>query len=135
MGRHAPGKGREARPARDECESLSVIDVAREGVFREGGEPVGWVGTLDVSTGHVVGWVPLRVKIEGNEGVLTLYKPFEDQFRIEARAVKTPHKRHWFIECHGRYVRAETGRRVFRPCGRFVRVLVRPHRGLAEDLF
>jgi hypothetical protein len=111
------------------------MSVAKEGLLREGGKPVGWAETVRSNTGCLAGWVPIRVRIEGNEGELTVYEPFEDQFRIEARAVSTPHKRHWLIECHGRYVTEETGRYVLRSCGRFVRLLVRPNMDRVENVF
>jgi hypothetical protein len=135
MGRHVQKTSEENRPARDECDTLSVVDVAREGVLQEGGKPVGWVKTLSCDTGEIVEWIAVRAKIEGIEGTLTLDQPFEDTFRIESRAVKTPHKRLWYIECPGTYVKEGTGRRVLRSCGRLVRTLYRPDRGLTEDLF
>jgi hypothetical protein len=111
------------------------MDVAKEGVLREGGKPVGWVKSLSSGGGDLVSWVAIRVKIEGNEGVLVLFDPYEQDFRIEARPVRTPHRVHWYFECPGLYVREQTGRYALRSCGRLVRTLYRPNRNLNEDLF
>jgi hypothetical protein len=111
-------------PRRDECVSLSIVDVARAGLLRPHTEGAGHVKSLRDRDGYVPSWVPIRARIGAEEGVLTLHEPcWEVEVRVSSRPAKTRHGRMWSWVCPG----VGSG-----PCGRSVRVLLRPSRPFAD---
>ena len=74
--------------SRDECEVFTIMDVANERLLKPGTIGAGFVKVLKGEHEEIVDWLPIRSKIDAWEGILTVYKPYEQEIRVEAK--KTP---------------------------------------------
>jgi hypothetical protein len=127
MGRHAANRGRKPRPQRHEFAAISIVDVAREGLLKPGSNGAGFCKSLCGRVGEIAGWVPIRCRIDANEGVVTLFEPWEQEVRVEARPTRARYRQMWYFECWGA--------KGLGDCGRFVRKLFRPHAPTASCQF
>jgi hypothetical protein len=102
--------GHKFAPRRDQCCSLKIADVCREGLIAPGKQAAGQSALLSGSTEEVAEWVPIKAQIGELDGVLTI-GPAEQQVRVVARASATHNGRLWSFQCPS--------------CPRLVRVLLR----------
>jgi hypothetical protein len=122
MGRNEYYRGRKCKLRREECVSLSILDVVREGLIKPGERTAGWCKSLYGHSHAIKNWIPVRGELQENYGFLTVFEPYEQEIMVIARQSGIRWKRDWSFECRSiPFHKPPIG------CGRLVRTLFYPH--------